>query len=94
MTIKSLSIKQVIVLMNNDNIMKFMKQSSYYISNLNRALRNIKFDVLVNFIHLDLLGITIVTCKVASTSNFQVIKNYIKSANYIDSTGVKVPYLL
>ena len=69
MTIKSLFKKQVIIPMNSDNIMRFMKESSLHVSNLNKALRNIKSDVLVNFICLDLLGITIVTCKVASISD-------------------------
>ena len=69
MTIKSPFKKQVIIPMNSDNIMRFMKESSLHVSNLNKALRNIKSDVLVNFICLDLLGITIVTCKVASTSD-------------------------
>ena len=48
---------------------------------------------MVDFICSDLLGITIITSKVALSSNLQAIKNYVKSANNIDSTGVKVPYL-
>jgi len=87
MTTKSLSRKQVIVLMNGDNILKFMKKSSLHISNINRALRNIKSNVLVDFIHSDHLGITIVTCKVALSSNLQVIENYVKSVDCIDATG-------
>ena len=80
--------------MNGDNIMRFMKETSLYISNLNRALKNIKSDVLVDFICLDPLGITIVTCKITSTSDLQVIENYVKSANCINSTGIEVPCLL
>ena len=79
--------------MNSDNIMRFMKESNLHISNLNRALRNIKSDVLVDFICLDPLGITIVTYKVSSTSNLQVIENYVKFINCIDTTGVEVPCL-
>jgi len=92
MTTKSLSRKQIIALMNRDNIMKFMKKSSLHVSNINRALRNIKFNVLVDFIHSDLLSITVVTYKIISSSNLQVIENYIKSVNYIDTTGVKFPH--
>jgi len=88
MTTKSPSRKQVIVPMNGDNILKFMKKSSLHISNINRALRNIKSNVLVDFIHSDPLGITIVTCKVALSSNLQVIENYVKSVDCIDATGV------
>ena len=42
MTIKGLSRKQVIVPMNNENKSKFIEVSSAYITNLNRALKNIK----------------------------------------------------
>ena len=74
--------------------MKFMKESSYYISNINKALRNIKSDVSVNFIYSDPLGIMVVMYKVTSSSNLQVIKNYIKNMNCIDITGVNTPCLL
>ena len=74
--------------------MKFMKESSYYISNINKTLRNIKSDVSVNFICSDPLGIIVVTCKVTSLSNLQVIKNYIKNINCIDIIGVNTPCLL
>ena len=79
--------------MNGDNILKFMKKSSLHVSNINRALRNIKSNVLVNFIHSDCLGITIVTYKVALLSNLQVIENYVKSVDCIDATGV-ISYIL
>ena len=94
MTTKGLSRKNIIMPINSDNIMRFMKKSSLYIANLNRSLKNIKSNVLVNFIHLNPLGITIITCKVALVSNLQVIENYVKSTNYIDSTGIEVLYLL
>ena len=93
MTTKGLSRKQVIVLMNCDNIKKFMGESSNHVSNLNRALKSIKLDVMVDFIHLDPMDITIVTNKVTSALDLQSIDNYIKSVNSIDSTGVDVPHL-
>ena len=39
MTTKSLSEKQVIILINSDNIKKFIEESSSHIFNLNRALK-------------------------------------------------------
>lgn len=42
MTIKRLSHKQVIILMSKDNIDKIMALSSVYITNTNKALKNIK----------------------------------------------------
>ena len=50
MTIKGPSRKQVIVSMNDDNKKLFMGKSSSHISNINRALKNIKSDIMVNFI--------------------------------------------
>ena len=93
MTTKSPFRKNVIIPMNIDNIIRFMKKSSLHIWNLNRALKNIKSDVLVNFICSDLLDITIITCKVALVSDLQVMKNYIISVNGINSTGVEVLHL-
>ena len=47
MITKSLSRKQVIIPMSNDNNVKFMKNSLIYITNINRNLRNAKSEVLV-----------------------------------------------
>ena len=91
MTTKGPSRKQVIVPMNSDNIKRFINKSSNYIANLNRVLKNMKMDVMINFIHSDLLSITIITSKVTSISDLQTIKNYVKTANSINSNGVKVP---
>jgi len=50
MTTKSLLRKQVIILMNNDITKKFIKDSSLYIININRALKTIKSSTIANFI--------------------------------------------
>ena len=65
MTTKGLSRKHIIILMSNDNISSFMKNSSLNVANINRELRNAKTDVLVDYICLDNTGITIITNKVA-----------------------------
>ena len=70
-----------------------MKKSSTHITNINRALKNIKLKVMANFIHSDQAGITIVTNKVASSLNLQTIEKYVKNVNYIKADEVKVPYL-
>jgi len=49
-TTKESSRKQVIIPMNSDNIIKFMLNSSDYITNINRLLKNIKSDCKVNYI--------------------------------------------
>ena len=64
MITKGPSHKQVIIPMGNENNINFMKNSSIHVTNLNRNLRNAKSEVLVDFIHSDPLGITVVTNKV------------------------------
>ena len=61
---KSPSRKHVIIPMGNDNNARFMKNPSAHITNINRALRNVKSEVLVDFIHSDLLGTIVITNKV------------------------------
>jgi len=85
-TTKGLSHKQVIIPMGNENNINFIKNSFIYVTNLNRNLRNAKSEVLVDFIHSDPLGITVVTNKVLLPSDFLIIENYVKNLESIDST--------
>ena len=94
MTTKGLSRKYVIIPMSNDNNAKLMRNLSTHIANINRALRNVKSEVLVDFICLDPLGITVVTNKVSLQSDFQIIKHYIKNSGDINALQVDVPCLL
>ena len=52
--------------MNIDNTRKFIKDSSTYIININRALKSIKSNVMTNFIWINNKGIVISTNNVAS----------------------------
>ena len=65
MTMKGPSRKQVIIpiSINNNNI--FMRNLATHVANINRLLRNAKLEVLVNYIHSDPLGISVVTNKVS-----------------------------
>ena len=71
MTIKESFRKQVIIPINSDNKTKFIEDSSNYNTNMNKALKNIKSDNMVDLIHQEQSGITIVTNKVvvATTSH-------------------------
>lgn len=73
---------------------KFIKKSLLHVSNINRALKNAKSEVLVNFIRSEQSGITVVTNKVMFSSDLLIIKNYIKNIEYIDILGVNVPCFL
>jgi len=50
MTTNGLSRKQVIVSMNDNNKNNFMEESNVHVTNMNRALKNIKTEVMVDFI--------------------------------------------
>jgi len=79
--------------MVKDNIDKFIKNSLIHATNLNRKMRNTKSEVLVDFIHSDLLRITVVTNKVSLNSDLLIIEKYVKNLKNIDSTQVKSPQL-
>ena len=50
MTTKGPLHKQVIIPMSLDNVNNFVKKSSIHVANINRALKNIKLDVMADFI--------------------------------------------
>ena len=39
--------------MNDVNRNNFIRNSNVYVTNMNRTLKNIKTDIIVNFVHLD-----------------------------------------
>jgi len=86
MTTKGLSHKQVIVPMNNDNIVKFMSNSSNHITNINRLFKNIKSDCKVDYIWLEKSSII---NKVVSILDLQTIEKYIKNSNHINMENVE-----
>ena len=79
----------MIVPMNVENRNCFIKDSSAYVSNINRVLRNIKSEIVANFVHLDSRGIIITTHKISSTLDLQTIERYIKNINNIKSNQVE-----
>lgn len=93
MTMKGPSRKHIIIPMSNNNIIKFMRNSLTHVTNINRALRNLKSEILVNFICSDPLGIMVVTNKVSLQSDLQIIEYYIKNSDDINALQVEVPRL-
>ena len=75
---KRLFHKQVIVSMGSDNSKKFISSSGDHVTNLNHALKNIKFETIVNFICIDYRGLIITSNKVTSPLNISIINRYIK----------------
>jgi len=93
MTTKGPSRKQVIFPMSNNNMVKFMKNSSVHVASINRILKNTKSEVSVDFIRADLVGITIITNKVLQASDLITIENYVKNLESIDSSQIDMPCL-
>ena len=58
-------------------------------ANINRLLHHAKSDVLVDYIHSDTTGITVITNKVTQQSDIFIIDQYIKNSNDINSLQVK-----
>ena len=93
MTTKDLSRKQIIVSIDNVNKTKFIASSSDHIININRTLRNIKLDIIANYVYLEQKDITIVTNKVTSSLDLQVIEKYIKNIEDVNSEDIDTPCL-
>ena len=77
--------------MDNDNKLKFIAFSNVYITNINSILRNIKSDVIVDFVCTDQYGIITIN-NVTSPLDLQTIKDYVKNANYIDFSDLGLLY--
>jgi len=67
--------------------------SGDHIVDINRALRNIKSDILANFICNDHRGLIITTNKVASQLDLSIIENYIKNIDVIETKDIMAFYL-
>ena len=94
MITKGPSRKQVIIPINTKNRNCFIKDSSAYVSNINRALKNIKSEIVTDFVCLDSMDIIITTNKISSTLDLQTIERYIKNINNIKSNQVEALRLL
>ena len=93
MTTKNPLQKQIIVPIDKNNINKFIAFSNIYVTNLIRALKNIKSDIMADYVWLELLDVTIVTNKVVLSLDLQVIENYVKSIENINLEDIEAPRL-
>jgi len=75
--------------MSINNAKNFAKNSSIHVININRSLKNIKSDIMANFIHIDNKDIIISTSKVTSPLDLQSIKKYVKNTHYIEAEHTK-----
>ena len=76
------------------NLERFIVLSNKHVSNINRSLKEIKSDIMADFIWADNRRLIITTNKVTATSDFNTIENYIKNSNVIDLDKVMFSRLL
>jgi len=67
-----------------------MASSSNHVINLKRALKNIKLNIMADYVHREQNSITIVTNKIVSSLDLQVIENYVENIN---SKDIETPCL-
>ena len=80
--------------MNNKVAKRYFKDSSIYIININHAFKNIKLNIIANFICIEDKGIVITTNNVASSSDLQEIKKYVKNLLTTNIEQISLPRLL
>ena len=64
-----------------------------HISNINRLLKDMKSEVLADFIFFDNKGSIITTNKAVATSDLNIVEKYIKELNNINSNNIISPCL-
>jgi len=79
--------------MGNDNILKSMTSFSTHITNLNKIFKNIKSEIVADFVHSDQYGLIITTNNITSSSNLSTIENYIKNVNNMKLNDIMIPHL-
>ncbi len=52
-TIKKLLKRQIIILINTNNTLKYISLFVQYITNINRILKNIKSEIMANFVYIN-----------------------------------------
>ena len=80
--------------MNTTSANNFIKDFSTHVTNTNRVLKNIKLEVMAEFICMEKSGLVITANKVASALDLQAIKKYIKNSYNVDMDNMESPRLL
>ena len=92
-TTKRLLRKQIIILISTDNTSKFMFLSSEHIANIDKVLKNIKSEVIADFVYVDHWELIITTNKVISHFDINTIESNIKNINVINSEDIMTSHL-
>jgi len=93
MITKGFLCKQIIIPMSSNNAERVMAWSNVHVININRFLKGIKLEVVVDFIRSDNKGIIITTNQVVVISDLNIVKEYMKNLNDVDSSNIMSPRL-
>ena len=93
MTTKGPSRKQVIIPMAKSNAELIVILAHQHIANINKCLKNIKSDIIADFIWVTNERVSITINKLANPSDLTTVKKYIKSISNINSDLIESPYL-
>ena len=80
--------------MSSKNINIIVLETNYHIVNINRLLKNVKSDILTDFICSNNKRAIITTNKIAVASDINIMKKYIKELEDINSNNVISFYFL
>ena len=75
------------------NVELIINLANLYISNINKYLKNIKSDIIANFICSINNKLIITINKLANTSDLNIIEKYIKNIQNINLNSINYPYL-
>jgi len=85
---KSLSRKQVIIPVSSQISERIMVKLNKHIANINRVLKDIKSNIIADFICADNINMVIITNKVTANLDLDIIKKYIKNINEVDISKI------
>ena len=88
MMMREPSRKQAIIPMAKSNIELIINLANLHIANINKYLKNIKSDVIADFIHITKEEVVITMNKPVNASNLSIIEKYIKNISNINSDSI------
>lgn len=68
---------------------KFLLLFGDYVTNINHALKSIKFDVIIDFVRSDHRGLIVISNKIMVPSDMSIINNYIKNSDNLDIKDIQ-----
>jgi len=87
-TTKSPLCKQIIIFIGSNSAKRVMAQSNIHISNINRSLKGIKLEIIVDFIRSNNKNIIFTTNKATATLDLNIVKEYLENLNDVDSSDL------